>query len=352
MKTLQGTTEFFLIRALGGDNVDVAIESFRRTGGDRLRECKINVVDEDESRESTLNKIASQRDRQKHCFVFVDDIRFEGDWLSALEHGELNGDIVGFSMVDPKSGYLQDFGYDFVSLDSRLTYRGLHKHADPSELNLEASRECDAICGCCMWIRREVFEAVPIFPEQGNNRWGEMLFSHLAVKKGFKTVVLSHHLKHLGTSTKNTGNTVLSSPSWLVERTLWTKVAHECLSEVKPRAKIVRSVDPTLERLVSQSDKTLVYGCGTVAEFLVRHLLNEKNYTVVSALSEEVGLEFLGRKIQSLDNSCVSEYSLILITPIGYRHIIEPMFKREARSQLLFVSEKESDDEIVYSIES
>lgn len=141
VKPLHKTTEFFLIRASGGDNVDSAIESFLRSGGDRVDGVRIENVEECESREVALNCIAESRNNEKDCFIFVDDIRFEGDWLSSLKSAEHGGDIVGFSMVDPKTARLQDFGYDFNSLDGRLTYRGKHKHSDPETLTLVGSRE-------------------------------------------------------------------------------------------------------------------------------------------------------------------------------------------------------------------
>jgi len=345
------TTEFFLIRALGGDNVDETIESFLRWGGDRLHRVKINIVDECETREVTLNKIAELRDKAKDCLIFVDDIRFEGDWWSALESAEVDADIVGFSMVDPKTGKLQDFGYDFILLDGRLTYRGLHKHSDPKKLNLPDCRQCDSVCGCCMWIRKEVFDAVSQFPEEGCNRWGEMLFSHLAKRKGFRTVVLAHHLKHYGTSTKNTGDAVLSSPSWLVERELWEQVAHKFFYDVIPSGRVSRLFESELEQVISAASKIMIYGCGTVAELIGERLLANKQFTVVSALPEEVGVRFLDRVVQPLSECNSDEWELILVTPIGYRHVLEPMFEKDERGQLIFLRETCSSSEIIYSID-
>lgn len=351
MKSMQMTTEFFLIRALGDDNVDSAIESLLRCGGDRFDGVKINVVEECETREVTLNRIAELRDTDKDCFIFVDDIRFEGDWWTALESAEVDGDIVGFSMVDPKNRRLQDFGYDFILLDGRLTYRGLHKHSDPKKLNLPACRQCDSVCGCCMWIRKEVFDAVSQFPEEGCNRWGEMLFSHLAKKKGFRTVVLSHHLKHYGTSTKNTGNAVLSSPSWLIERELWEQVAEKFLDDVVPSKQVVRRVGLDLEQLISSAQRIMLYGCGTVAELIGESLAANQEFTVVSALPEEVGLRFLDRVVQPLSECNLDEWELILITPIGYRHVLEPLFKKNERARLVFLAETSGLHEVTYSID-
>lgn len=219
--------QFFMINALTELNSKECLSSFFQTSGLNLRHDDIHIVKERETREITLNHILNIRDTSRDLFVFVDDIRFKEGWWQALQEATEVGDIIGFSMTDPRTQLLQDFGYDIVKIDSQLTYQGLYKHYDPNSLNLPPYRECSSVCGCAMWIRSDVLNAVGKFPLEGKNRWGELLFCAQAKKLGYQTVVTSQHLEHYGTSTKQKTDKKLSSLSWLIERDLWEKVAQK-----------------------------------------------------------------------------------------------------------------------------
>ena len=148
------------------------------------------------------------------------------------------------------------------------------------------------------------------------------------------------------------GDVVLSSPSWLIERGLWEQAAQIFLDDVVPSKQIVRLFDLGLEQIISAAEKIMMYGCGTVAELIGESLLVNKEFTVVSALPEEVGLRFLDRVVQPLRGCTLSEWDLILITPIGYRHVIEPMFKIDAQVRLIFLRETCSSNELIYSVDN
>mgnify|MGYP001773823985 CR=1 FL=1 len=320
---LETSTQFFMIRALPEPNAQECLITFYESIDFNCGEIKI--VDEKETREETLNHILKARDKDRNLFIFVDDIRFKPGWWQALSNASEDGDIVGFSMIDPQTGLLQDFGYDFVTIDNQLTYRGLHKHCSPNSVNFPKSRECSSVCGCAMWIRKDVFHHVSEFPLDGQNRWGEMLFSVQAKRNGFKTVVVSSHLDHYGTSTKNKADAKLSSLSWLIERDLWNQAATLYLNEVEISESIIRKLSDRLLEMITSSDRVVIYGCGTVADFICNNLFN-KDFYVVAGLTEEIGEIFLGNQIQDVNKFKYEKNDLVIVTPIGYKDKIEPFF--------------------------
>ena len=155
--------EYFMIKALPDPNESECLDSFALTIGENVARSEIKVVKELSCREETLNKILTLKDKDTDLFFFVDDIRFKDGWWESLQETKLNADIVGFSMVSPKTGLLQDFGYDFVKIDGELSYRGLYKHLDPDFLDLAPFRDCASVCGCAMWISNRVLTNVNEF---------------------------------------------------------------------------------------------------------------------------------------------------------------------------------------------
>ena len=98
----QNNTEYFMIAALGEVHTERTIKSFLNSSNGYIRREEITIINEEERREHTLNKILKLRDRTKDCFIFVNDLIFEGSWLNDLGNISGLGDIVGFSMLEPK----------------------------------------------------------------------------------------------------------------------------------------------------------------------------------------------------------------------------------------------------------
>ena len=344
--SLNAKTQFFMIRALPDPNAKESLSTFYGTVGCDMSENEIHIIDEKETREDTLNHIFTVRDRELDLFVFVDDIRFRPGWWQALNKASEVGDIVGFSMIDANTGLLQDFGYDFVTIDSHLTYQGLYKHCDPSSIKLPRHRECSAVCGCAMWIRKDVLHVVPEVPLEGQNRWGELLFSAQAKKCGFKTVVTANHLEHFGTSTKNKADIKLSSLSWLVERDIWQVAAKTYLNEVEITQRTSRKLSVHLQEIISTSDRIIIYGCGTIADFIGQKLARKK-FHIVAGLAEEIGKEFLGLEILDAKEFEYAADDSVIITPIGYRGEIEPLFSG-CSARIVWIDVKLYPNEILY----
>lgn len=322
------TFEIFIIKTLPDIFLIECKKSLIETSGGMIKSDQIQIINEKESREKTLNAILEKKDTQRDLFIVADDIIFLNGWYESLINNYIYGDIIGFSMLDAQSGLLQDFGYDFVFVDGELSYRGLYKHKELKELNLPQYRNCDAVTGCAMFIKKEVFSSVNKFPINGENRWGELLFSHLAKNKGYNTIVLNANLKHHAISTKQNSNINKSSMSWLVERELWKNVVKEYLSDIKPKITINTTVSKKLISLIDEAKQCLIYGAGTIADTILSSLNDKTKIDICSGLKEEVGLQLRGIKIKDANRLDPAKYDKIIISSVGYENqIIDNYFK-------------------------
>jgi hypothetical protein len=339
--------EIFIIKTLPDEYINRVIE---RLDSDKAQYEKFpcfQVVHECSTREKTLNKIINLRDKNKDTFIVADDIIFLEGWYDSLKKNYQNGDIIGFSMIDAKSGLLQNFGYDFVEVDGSLSYRGKYKGNDPASLDLPDYRECDAVTGCAMFIKSHVFESVTSFPLEGANRWGEILFSYLATQNDLKTIVISSYLQHYAISTKQKNSVKLSSLSWIVERGQWEKLKLKYLSEVKPVNTFFSALDKALMLKLKRVNKGLIYGCGVNADFILNNL-DLKNWDVCSGLPEEIGQNFNGLKVLDVEALRVNLYDLILITPIGYDQDILRFFPKPVPSNVFGLDILSDKNQIFY----
>ena len=257
--------------------------------------------------------------------IIADDIIFKNGWYEDLEASFNNGDIIGFSMLKPNSNKVLDYGYDFILVNNTLSTEGRYKGENSDELTIDSFRECDAVCGCCMIIKKQVLESGIKFQQNGYQRWGELIFSYQAKEKGFSTIVLSSYLYHHGISSKKSKNKILSSISWLIESELWSEVVSEYFSLVTPIIKKELELDDNFKQFLTTSSNIALYGCGTIAN-LITKAFPKKKFKIFSGLEEEVGKTFNGNPILS-----VSDYSanLILVnTALGHdQEIYSSYFK-------------------------
>ena len=131
-----------------------------------------------------------------------------------------------------------------------------------------------------MWISKTVLDEVKQFPLEGNNRWGEMIYSNLARRKGFKTIVLSSHLIHLGTSTKLKKDPLLSSNSWLIEKDMWSEISLKFLNDAPISNKLNSRFSTQFIDLIKNSKKLLIYGCGTISNYVSNSLKLKKHIDI------------------------------------------------------------------------
>lgn len=345
---MNNQTEFdiFIIKTLPDEYLIKCKKSLKETSNGKITNNQIHIISEKESREITLNTILEKRDNVKDLFIVADDIVFLDGWFESLKDNYENGGIIGFSMIDAQSELLQDFGYDFVTIDGELSYRGLYKHKELTGLNLPSFRICDAVTGCAIYIKKAVLNDVNHFPLEGENRWGELLFSYLASKYGHDTIVLSAHLRHFGTSTKQNKDVKKSSMSWLIEKELWIKAVKKYLNDVKPENEIKITISDELKALIRESAKCLIYGAGTIANAIISSLQEISNIELCSGLKEEIGLRLGGIKIKNVERINSSIYNVIIISAIGYENqIIDNYFKNK---NVLTLSKENNVIKILY----
>ena len=339
--------EIFITKAIDTNYICKTIESLYETVPESFHDqISFQIISEKLCHEDTLNEVLKRS--SKDVLIVADDIIFKSGWLQALEKNLGNGDIIGFSMLKPNTETLLDFGYDFVSIDGELSYQSEYKGMDVTNVKLATFRECDSVCGCCMYIKKEVIQSRVKFQRNGHQRWGEMIFSQQAREIGFKTIVLSQHIYHYGFSTKKSKDVSKSSISWQVEKGLWDKVKQEFFTNVSPIKNIIREMGANLKKKLDTLDAISLYGSGTVAEFIVKNNPNKK-FLVYSGLTEEIGKDFLGAKIQDIKFKEKTE--LFLITAIGYeKEIFDTYFIGHDENKVVKLFKKIIGDKIIFEI--
>lgn len=339
--------EIFIIKTLPDEYVETLISCLN---SERLINIDIpvpKIIEELSTREHTLNKILSLRHTGKDLLIIADDIILTEGWFESLKANYSYGDIIGFSMIDANSGLLQNYGYDFISLDGQLSYKGKFNGDNPSKLDSKEYRECHAVTGCTMYIKNHVLNEVKKFPIEGANRWGEIIFCHLAYQKRFKTIVLPAALKHYAISTKQKKSIKKSSLSWIIEKDQWSNVQSKFLQNVVPLKSISSYMDSKLELKLKSYKKGLIYGCGVNANFILQRLgLN--HWDVCSGLKEEIGCIFNDKEVLDIKNILLNSYQAILITPIGYDSDILQFFEKSSESDLFGLDIVSIEDKIVY----
>ncbi len=344
-------TQFFMIESHGGKFKKKTLESFSLT----TKEIKISdivIIKEKKTRENTLNFILKKRDISKDLFIFVDDLIFLKDWYKSLDQNIRDGVIIGFSMLNKDGKTIQDFGYDLIKLDDKLSSRGLFRGERLSQKKLPKSRICAAVCGCAMWISKKVLNHVKFFPLEGQNRWGEMIFSNLAKKKGFETIVLSSHLIHYGSSTKIDKNPILSSDSWLIEKKMWNKVSSIFFNDISVSKSMYSRFSKEFISKINSSQSLLVYGCGTISEYVTNNILKNKKFHYASVLPEEIGKKINNKVIKNFNKINLKEYDKIFISSVGYENKILKFVPQKFRNKIICIKKSHSYKYINYSLSS
>jgi hypothetical protein len=340
--------KIIIIKALSQSYLNKCLSSLKKTAFNISKE-DIFVIKEKKFREVTLNYILKKFGKDD-LFIISDDIIFTKGWYQNLQNKREKTDILGFSMLYPGTKIIQDYGYDLVKIDNKITLNPLYRGKKIKDLRLSPLRFVDSINGCAMFIKKEVIEIVGSVPLEGQNRWGEFLFCYQAQKQGFKVAVSSHHLYHYGLSTKAKKNN-LSSTSWLIEREIWQKICCLYIDESKIEKKIIIHIDKALLSLLKTNCYILFYGSGKVAEKLVR-FVNHKNFVVCSGLKEEAGKYFCDKKIIHIDDVDLKKFQVILITPL---YLGEKIFKSvlegriSSTNEVFWINAVLNNDCITYS---
>ena len=344
-----------ILSALGNEIASRCISSFLETT--TTTDFDLYLIRERDFREQTLNFALSITGTDEDIIFVGDDIVFTPGWYDKLMANYNSADILGLSMLYLGANKVQDRGYDLVKIDDRITLeakdRGLNKtEIVPFEFGYRA---CDSLCGCFMLVKAHVFRLVPNFSENGQNRWGEFIFTSQARQQGATVAVLDHFLYHAGESTKSNKNISLRSTSYQIERQIWEDIMRRYINPDQIQIRKTSILDPQLiSRLEDDSRRVLFLGIGTVTEIILNKLqLDEQRLNFCSGLSEEAGLIFHGKKVKSIQEIIFDGFDWIIITPlyIGeklYRQLIMPNLNNGFNKQISVVEMVPYGDTQVY----
>jgi len=306
-----------ILSALGNAVAQRCLSSLLETT--TLTDFDILLVREQEFRERTLNKAISIIGTYDDILFVGDDIEFTPGWYEALMFNYDKADILGMSMLYPRSSKVQDCGYDLVQVDNRITLEAKDRGVSKEDVKAFGSRRCDALCGCFMLIKKNVFNLVREFKEDGQNRWGEFIFICEARKRGANVAVVDHFLYHGGKSTKSNFNKSLSSISYKMERKIWEVIVKKYVDESFITKKYSCEISAALSKLLTDAKSILFYGAGTVTEHLLK-FIKGKQITICSGLKEEYGTMFNGYKIEDYKTALLRKYDLLVMTPLYIGH--------------------------------
>jgi len=315
----------------------------------------VHVIRERGFRERTLNHALSVVGVDDDVLFVGDDIEFTKGWYEALTNSYDRADILGCSMLYPGSEKVQDRGYDLMQVDERITLEAKDRGLLRSDVVPFGFRHCDALCGCFMLVKPDVICLVGGFSEEGQNRWGEFIFACQARRHGATMGVIDHFLYHTGNSTKSNPDAKLSSVSYHMERGLWEQIVARHVQASNIKTRVCSVLEETFRtRLEDTNSRILVYGIGTVSEFLVRELLpNVGHVSFATGLVEEVGQQFAGRTVLSISETPLAEFDWILITPlyIGediYRQTVKPLLRGDSQARVSVVTMERLGSRHVY----
>jgi hypothetical protein len=172
-----------------------------------------------------------------------------------------------------------------------------------------------------------------------------------ARRKGFKTIVLSSHLIHLGTSTKLKKDPLLSSNSWLIEKDMWSEISLKFLNDAPISNKLNSRFSTQFIDLIKNSKKLLIYGCGTISNYVSKNFITDKEKVdYASALSEEIGQKFNDKTIKDLKKINFFDYDKIFISAIGYERKIIDKIPEEIRYKIITLKKSVKKNNINFEI--
>jgi len=296
----------------------------------------IEIIREREFREITLNE-ALKNNRKRDLLIVGDDIVFTDGWYKAFLRNKKYGDIIGFSMLYPGTDKIQDNGYNLIKIDDRITLSPKNRGKKIKEIKNFEYKSCDTICGCAMYIKKKVLSKIKAFSKNGQNRWGEFIYTQQAKKAGYKIIVLGHYLYHEGKSTKVNKNIKYSSISWQREKKGWKKVVEKYIDEAKIKMIYKSELLKGFRNIVNKNQHILVYGIGTIAELIVRSA-DLKNIDFCTGLKEEVGIRFFKKQVMFYKSVEYKNYDYIIISPLD---ISDEIYKNKLTKYL-------SEKNIVY----
>ena len=299
----------FIIKSHNTDTFDQCIESLTKN---TVEKFSYKIVEEEEIREKTLNKIFSMVE-DTDVIIAADDIIFTHGWDTALKNNYKSNHISGFFMKSAVTDKVHNCGFDIISIDGSIETSpilGVEEEKDDGSLI-----ECDTFTGCFMSIPKSVLKKINRVPIEGMNRIGELIFHCLAKEAGFKVSVIAHYLKHFSSSTKRNPNQKLTNESYIYERKIWDKAIKKFPIKNYVTKKYITEFSKKFNEIFQQP--TLVYGARSICARLINQNKNNSSLSLCSGFKHEAGSIFLGHEIYHYKDIDFSLYENILITVKG-----------------------------------
>ena len=312
-------------------------------------EFDIHIIKEKEYREVTLNTIFKMYGRDD-LLIFGDDIIFTDGWFEFLMANRNRGDIIGFSMLYPDTDKVQDTGYDLVSIDNDVSLKPQNRGNKKREIEKFIFRQCDALNGCALYIKKRVIDRIPEVSLEGMNRWGEILYMSEAQKEGFEVIVLGHYLYHYGKSTKVNPNKLLSSESYLLEKQIWNSIVDKYIDRNRIKKHLTRVISDGLKNTIISTKRILFYGAGTVSEFIYEKSQEGLDLNFIdfcSGLQEEEGNAFCDKRILFYKNVQFKNYDTVVITVLQKEEEIFNMIQNYIDKQKVYYVTQETIEDII-----
>lgn len=312
----------------------------------------VYLVRERGFREQTLNRALLLAGIEEDILFVGDDIEFTAGWYEVLKANYNEADILGMSMLYPGTTKVQDRGYDLVQIDDRIILQPKDRGISRDDITPFTIRYCDALCGCFILVKSKVFRQVPDFSEEGQNRWGEFIFTSLARKKGASVGVIDHFLYHGGKSTKTNKYKKFSSISYQLERRIWEAIVSKYVDRELIKYTYHSELSSTLASKLSDAKDVLLWGAGTVSELLLSHLSN-KDVSICSGLFEEEGVDFRGFRVENYKKALERSHDLIVMTPLDrgaslYETHVAPRIRKQRNTEVIVITLQIENGRYIY----
>jgi len=344
-----------IINALGNYAIQRCINSLYATTPDN--KFDLYVFRETGFREQTLNKALKVVGTDKDVLILGDDILLTQGWFEILMTYYSEADILGMSMLYPKTTKIQDRGYDLVQIDDQVTVEAADRGKDKQEVSHFGFRLADSLCGCFVFAKSDILKKVNEFSEEGQNRFGEFIFLCEAREQGAKIGVIDHFLYHGGVSTKSNPDKKLGSISYSFEKEIWQHIVSKYVDKSWVKNRIQQVVSAELENLLTATTgRILIYGIGTVTEFLGTQFdFYSDRFTFCTGLPEEAGMKVFDKPVENIKDLKFNKFSIILITPLFiadkiYRQALNPLLPEGFDSPVYAIEADKNSEEIKYNI--
>jgi len=334
---------FYLIKSKGERYFKESKRSFYCTVPTGI---DLSIVEEMSTREETLNSIFSINNKQ-NMVCFSDDVILTSGWYQIIVKNLFGYRALGFSMENPITGKVSNYGYDIVNDDGDIKTMARTAWLEDIHYEPDFSR-CASFTGCFFSLSSKCFDLVPNVPLEGQNRLGELLYHVSLSRAGGSVLVSPHALGHYSVSTKGHTGDIINSQSFQDEQFIW----HDAIKKFNLHSSVSRTLGSSFSKPPPFfTDGLVVWGAGSIASKVIIEYSLDVSY-FISGLIEEDGKDFMDRKVIFYQSLGYKNISNILITIENLEHSVLAIIKDNLNvKNIYYIQVLDLDDERCYSIE-